>query len=467
MVGKIKYLFYTGAIALLCANLLLPISASATIDTTPPSLTHLSFSSTTVDVTQGEQTINFELHASDADSGVKNVALRLFKPAGKSGDDVAAVWTSTGPSVWQGTLSFKQYIASGDWIVNLDIEDNAGNYTIYEGQQLVDAGYPGFINVVSNEDQTKPAVTVVDLDQQNVDVTSGPQTVGVTVTASDDISGVQAVAAIFSPPGGGASDIMVFFTIISNSNGSEQWSGIVQFPQYIRNGTWEMRIIVADKAGNILSLNSDQLAAQGFDGAVAVTSDQDDDVPVLTDFNFDVDSVNTSSSDQTVTANLTANDTKAGVGVVNIALVSPSGSSSGTIWPSYASRVVSGQTTTWTATYTIPQGSETGNWTVVMYVADKVGNYFEMDSTQLAVAGHDSSVMVSNDSGGQAARTQSYYGELPDEENEELETLVNGLATEGLKLFYATNNSLIPVETAVELLFPVDTTEPTYPLTRL
>lgn len=456
------------AALLLAFNSLPTAIVNASTDNTPPVLNQLQFSSTTVDVTQGRSEINVELHASDIGTGIRAAYLRLYAPQNKAGSDRVAMWTSDGPSVWRGTISFDRYIASGDWTIYVSIVDWADNNYNSNGQQLVDEGFPGFINVVSDEDQVKPTVSVVDISQTTVDVTTEAKTVDVRLTSNDDVSGVWWAAAIFTPEGGGVNDLMVFFAVISDANGSKQWDGTVQFPQHIKSGFWNMRIMVEDRAGNTLSLHSDELESMGFDGRVNIISNPDTIKPVLVDFNIDTNSVETSNSDQTVTATLNVDDDMAGIGLVNIALVSPSGPNAGVIWPSYSARTENGQRTTWTATYTIPKSSETGQWKVAMYVADKVHNYFEMKSEDLALAGHSHSLNVTNSSGMQAARTQSFYGDAPvDPSTEEAATMLNGTATEGLKVFYAVNNSLLPVESVVNLLFPIDTTDPTYATQRI
>jgi hypothetical protein len=451
MITKIIKRFAMVAVALqLIATGVMPAAVHASSDTTAPTLTSLSFSQTSVDVTQSPQTITAQVQATDTESEITRVFLRLLAPSGKTGYDINTTWSTAGPNTWQGSLNVQQHIADGDWEVDLQIEDAAGNIQSWHGQTLAENGYIGYISIISNHDAAEPVVESLTLSSTTADVTTQERSINVSIVANDSASGILGTALIFS--------------LISSNQGSEQWDGTVRIPQYIEDGFWEARLLVYDRAGNTAYMEGAELAAAGYSDGITVTSVEDVTGPVIHSVSFSPDAVNVSESEQTVTNTVTLSDDLSGVIGVGVVLSPPSGSGY-ELRASFQMHTTNNDgTITWTSTFTIPTTANIGEWKAHVIASDAVGNVGYMNTQQLIDANFEHAILVHHgDQSAAAAMSSSSTSETPPTE-EEVATALNGTATQGLIVFYEVNDSINSV-TAPQV-YPINTVEPTQNITR-
>lgn len=113
------------------------INITANKDTTPPSLTGVSRSPSTI---TGSGTITFTINASDISgtyySGTKAVSATLFSPTavssnGEEGDIITFNLTG-GPPNWTGNVTLQNSDETGKWILKyITLIDNSGNFRTY------------------------------------------------------------------------------------------------------------------------------------------------------------------------------------------------------------------------------------------------------------------------------------------------------------------------------------------------
>lgn len=363
-------------------------------DVTPPTVSSFTVSSQNVDVTTTPQVISVEVQATDDISGISTVSVRATAP-GNNGNDLNTTWATEGPSTWSGTMQVPQYIANGEWTLTLFVIDAVGNSTYMEGQVLVDNGYPGFIQVTSNEDLEAPIVQSVNVNPDTVDVTTTPKIVEVRVQSTDNVSGIVDSSFIFSSPNSQNSDISVSLTLSVDEQGNEEWIGTASVPQYIGNGDWPGRLIMSDRVGNTTYMESDDLAAAGFDHKLTVISNPDVTPPTVESLDFTPDTVDVSSSPQEVVARAKSLDELSGVSGVHVILTSPSGEGYNII-AVLEQDVNAAEEGMWVGVFHFPQFIEAGEWTARLVAVDKVGNTLAMNPAQLAAAGFDNKVTVTN-----------------------------------------------------------------------
>ena len=103
-------------------------------------------------------------------------------------------------------------------------------------------------------DSTAPEVTGITLSATAVDVSDGPVSIAVTVTATDDLSGVEELYLAYASPG----NTQRSYVFLSRSSGTATdgtWTGTLVIPQHALAGTWELvEVVIIDKTGNYPSL---------------------------------------------------------------------------------------------------------------------------------------------------------------------------------------------------------------------
>lgn len=150
------------------------LSITSTVDTTPPTLTGLTVTPSSVDTTTGIQIVNVSATATDDVSGVnsidvtfeKNSKLPVVFASGSNSAGVAAapgfgrfgffkaggyvnVQLSQVGSTWQGTAKFRQCVPSGKWHVSAAVADHATNGKYLSSSALSKLGFPSTLQVAS------------------------------------------------------------------------------------------------------------------------------------------------------------------------------------------------------------------------------------------------------------------------------------------------------------------------------
>jgi hypothetical protein len=140
------------------------IAVTSGVDTAKPSLTSLALTPTQIDTTGGPEQLTVTATATDALSGVRRVVANLFIRHG-SGGAAAGLYpypgfgyaSSGGITIvlkphdgqWVGTGTFQECEPGGQWHLDLDVQDHAGNVASYSAGQLAKAGLPSGVSVTS------------------------------------------------------------------------------------------------------------------------------------------------------------------------------------------------------------------------------------------------------------------------------------------------------------------------------
>ena len=161
-------------------------------------------------------------------------------------------------------------------------------------------------------------------------------------------------------------------------------------------GFWGVEsVAITDSVGNYTYVYEDELATIGFDTGITNTATSyDAGPPTLTGFTLSPLSVDTSESDQTVTATVSIADDfalpESGSMNVEVRLTSPSGGQS-LYFVGYTGSEEPGGTDlqrSFAMDQTIVYGAETGFWGVEsVAITDKVGNYTYLYEDDLATMG--------------------------------------------------------------------------------
>ncbi len=256
-------------------------------DVTPPALQSLTFSPSSINVTNGPQNVIVTARITDSMSGVANSPFAFYSPPGPSDSQVQMgtfgasnlISGNANDGVYQVTLTFPQYSQSGTWYISyVYLNDQVGNTTHYQQQDLTNLGFSTTLQVTSlGADVTPPVVRSLTISPGLIDVTNGPQSVTVTARITDDISGVaNSTFAFYSPPGPSGSQVQMGTFGPSNRISGNANDGIYQttvtFPQYGQVGAWYISYLrLYDQVGNVITYQQQDLINLGLPTTLQVT----------------------------------------------------------------------------------------------------------------------------------------------------------------------------------------------------
>ena len=138
------------------------------------------------------------------------------------------------------------------------------------------------IPLSAQEDITPPTLTGFSFTPSSIDVTSGTDTVTVTVSATDDLSGLSYVSVSFRSPSGDqyANAGMHTYGALDTTV-----SDIMTIAQYAEGGDWEVDFVsIDDQVGNSYNWYTSELDSMGFSTILTVTSVQDVTPPHINRF---------------------------------------------------------------------------------------------------------------------------------------------------------------------------------------
>jgi hypothetical protein len=247
------------------------------------------------------------------------------------------------------------------------------------------------IPLAAQVDTTPPVLTTFSFTPTTIDTTSGPATVTVNLSGTDDLSGIRYISVAFRSPSG--TQWRSFPVGCTTGNTTCTASADITFPPYGEAGIWTVYAVQAyDASGNTTAYYTADLVAMGLPTQLTVASNQDVSPPVLTAFDFNPKEIDATSGPATVRATVGGTDDLSGISAIGVAFRSPSG----TQWRSVPIGCTTGNTTcTASADIIFPQFGEAGIWTVSVVAYDASGNttaYYTADlfamglPTQLTVA---------------------------------------------------------------------------------
>lgn len=269
-------------------------------DTLPPTLLSASFSPPAIDVSSSSVSVTLALQISDNLSGVNfnNVttfAVTLAPPTASgstarqyiSNFDFHLVAGTSLNGTWQAVKTIPRYSPAGPWqIQSITLYDAITNRITLSTAQLQAAGINPLLTVNSTpSDTAQPTLTGLAFSPPLFNTSAGSQNMTVTMSASDNLSGVG-----FTPTTSSLAFIMVQFRSPSGNQsvyvnpfavpvivGGTPLAGTWQmttnpWPQFSEEGTWQISFLgVKDAAGNQVNYTPAMLQAMGFPNSIVVT----------------------------------------------------------------------------------------------------------------------------------------------------------------------------------------------------
>ncbi|HLJ17422.1 MAG TPA: dockerin type I domain-containing protein [Bryobacteraceae bacterium] len=273
----------------------------STPDTTPPTLLGASFSPSTVNTSAGPQSITVSLQVSDSQSGavfsnstpcVVNVYLSRAGAGATAtlflyGGNFTRVSGTAQNGVWQATLIMPQY-SGGNWALSSAcLSDAATNRVFLTPTQLAAMGInPVLTDSSTPADTTPPTLTGLSFTPPVVDTSSSSQNVTVTLSASDNISGVNFglfnsyyvdYFVEFQSPSGNQTVSAFIPNVnqpapIAGTPLAGTWQLTAQWPRFSEEGTWTLTSFqLPDTVGNYAFYTPAQVQALGFPTTIVIT----------------------------------------------------------------------------------------------------------------------------------------------------------------------------------------------------
>ena len=399
-------------------------SSDQVSDTTPPHLVGESFTPTLVDVTAGAQTVTVMATVTDDIAGTIGVSVQFVSPSGTQREPLNTAFLSriSGDDlngVYRGTVSIPQFSETGTWKLGfLRLQDAAGNFVTLNAANLQALSQPTDLAVVSLADTHPPNITNITMSPSSIDVSAGPQSLAVSLTLADDISGVDLspdrfleFRLTFRSSSGRQQQYMARqdFILTSGNTLNGTWQATHLFPQFSEAGVWTIsQVQVVDFAGNQRSFSSANLAALGLLTNFTVFSSVSDTTPPqVTGLTFTPSVIDTSAQAQNVTVTITISDDLAGTSFAEdhpagisflhgVLFSSPSGGQSRqaccTSFSLIAGTPLNG---TWRGTVFFPQFSEGGTWKAQLIgIQDAVHNSVNLSTANLVSMGLPTDLII-------------------------------------------------------------------------
>jgi hypothetical protein len=258
-------------------------------DLTPPQLTSVSLTPSTIDVSNGPQTVTVNLGVKDALSGANFICnpscpgLYVLSPSGHAqkgvvGLGLALISGTPQNGMWQGKLTLPQFSEAGAWSIFIGLADAAGNSSNLDSAALKAMGFTNTLNVKSvPSDGSPPNLAGFSFSPTFIDTSTGAQNVTLTFQLTDDLSGVDFLAIVFVSQSGGQIQILFGgltnpFTLVAGTPLNGTWKGTLTFPKFSEAGTWSVsEVSLEDTALNSSLLDNDTLKTLGFSTNLVVT----------------------------------------------------------------------------------------------------------------------------------------------------------------------------------------------------
>jgi Carboxypeptidase regulatory-like domain/IPT/TIG domain len=255
------------------------------------------------------------------------------------------------------------------------------------------------------DDTNPPEVSNFSIAPTEFDTESADQTLTVTMTLTDDQSGVRLLGdtgggycsgAGITPVSGGQG-VGALAQRISGDDHSGVYTATLTVPRGSSAGDWLAYVNLADKAGNHVSLTAANLVAKFGPGCATVTNTappttaDDTTPPEVTEFSVTPTEFNTESADQTLTVEMRLTDAQSGVfcdaaaGAHEPPQADLAAAQSGESRLGTFTRISGDQYDgVYAATITVPRWSTEGAWHVGVSFGDKIGNYASLTAADLA-----------------------------------------------------------------------------------
>jgi predicted RecA/RadA family phage recombinase len=223
-------------------------------------------------------------------------------------------------------------------------------------------------------DVAAPEAASLTLSPAQIDVTSQNGTVRASVRITDDLSGVNGVGYAWTLRGGDRS-ATGYAGLASGDANDGTWVADLTVPRFARPGRYDLVLYAADRVGNQLQLQPDQLSAHGFPSGFDVTdSDPDVTPPRVTAVTITPSTVDVRNGPANVTIDVAVADTQSGTRSVGVGFMRPDDQVGNFTNPGMTLTSGDSHSGHWTGTGTIPRYVKQGTWSLSIQVIDEASN---------------------------------------------------------------------------------------------
>ena len=165
-------------------------------------------------------------------------------------------------------MSVPHFAEQGTWTVQtVGLGDQSGDHRSYDATQLAALGSPTTFQQTGASDNTPPVLTAFSFTPTTIDTSAADQTITVTATITDDLSGNEPAPKQRVVPksmGRTVSTILGDYHRVSGTPQTGQVYSTMSVPHFAEQGTWTVQTVgLGDQSGNHRYYDATQLAALG------------------------------------------------------------------------------------------------------------------------------------------------------------------------------------------------------------
>jgi hypothetical protein len=380
-------------------------------DLQAPRIEELTLNPTEADVSTAAATLTVTLRITDAQAGFRDGNIDVFT---QTGDWTGSVYFTDGQRItgdsadgtYEVTVPVPRYGPPGTWRIQCQVTDHADNTRDYPFGTAYPDGVDATFTVVNSGpvDSLPPTVTAIDITPGTVDPSTAPATLQVTVSLTDDLSGIRDAYLFFYDP-----QNAYYYQMFKSLDATTRISGdaltgthqaSVTVPQGIAAGTWTIRVFLRDMVGRTRFYGLDGPAyPEPGDGKFIVSSGADTEAPRITELAITPASVDISGAAAAATVTVTARitDSQAGFRDGNIDVLTPTGEWTGSTYFTGGQRVSGDEFDgIYEIEVPVPRHGPPGTWRIQGYVSDEADNGRNYPSDTAFPAGANETFAVVN-----------------------------------------------------------------------
>ena len=399
------------------AALLLAAAPALAEDVTAPAVTAFQITPSHVDTSEAAQIVTITLTIEETQSSLVELQVELISALGQQCVYSARRLDSSDDTHWTytATATLPEGSATGVWNAWVFVRDGVGNVAWVPYWELDAKFGPGAAEITNDAatcDTERPQITALQLTPSHVDTTTSTQEVEITVTLTDDQTGVYWAIAWLSPPQS-TQWTNVTLERVSGDEHSGVYKGTAVMQRWSRSGPWRLSVDARDMIGNG---GGHYDLFERFGTSAQVTNDatvEDVTLPTFTDLTITPNEFDTESGATELAVSATATDDLSGVAHITVQVSAML--SYQTHWIDLERVAGTSLDGTWAGSITLPQGAEVGLWTTQAGIGDAIRNSrsYDTDSLSLVLPGASCLVLANTAEAEQVTvrRQWTLYGE--------------------------------------------------------
>ncbi|MCK5145681.1 T9SS type A sorting domain-containing protein [bacterium] len=242
-------------------------------DVEPPGLTDFVFAINIVNVETGPDTVQYTIKAEDNLSGLSHIMISLESPSGSMSVSGISGFSHVGSLLdsLTGSIIIPSNSEPGKWgVAELKLVDCVGEFITYTRNDLVEMDVDPSFTVISVEDSSPPNLLEYTFSQDSFIKEIDSDTLKITVSAVDDVSGLSNAIFRFTSP----SEEHVAICNIDFDAGelSDTSAAFISSGQWSESGNWYLTSIwIKDVTGNEVEYSRADLEGRALPTLITVT----------------------------------------------------------------------------------------------------------------------------------------------------------------------------------------------------